>query len=54
MNFDPSLVLFDIGGVLVELDGMPSIHNILKGKQSIDEISKMWEECEAVNLYEIG
>ncbi len=54
MNIDPSVILFDIGGVLVELDGMPSMYNMLKDQRSIEDISRMWEECEAVNLYETG
>lgn len=49
-----SAVLFDIGGVLIELDGLPSLAKLLNSQQSHDEIYKKWMASPAVIAHETG
>jgi HAD superfamily hydrolase (TIGR01509 family) len=49
-----SAVLFDIGGVLVALDGMPSLARLMDGKKSYDAIHELWMTCPAVVAHETG
>ncbi len=49
-----SAVLFDIGGVLIELNGLPSLAKLLDSEQSHDEIYKNWMSSPAVIAHETG
>ncbi|QVL45529.1 MAG: HAD-IA family hydrolase [Methylophilaceae bacterium] len=49
-----SAVLFDIGGVLIELNGLPSLAKLLDSQQSHDEIYKNWMSSPAVIAHETG
>ena len=47
------LVLFDLGGVLVELGGVAAMQE-LAGMESEDELWRRWLECQWVRSYERG
>lgn len=49
-----SAILFDIGGVLVELDGLPSLAKLLDSQQTHDEIYKNWMASPSVIGHETG
>ncbi len=49
-----SAVLFDVGGVLVELNGLPSLAQLLDSEQSLDEIYKYWMSSPSVIAHETG
>ena len=47
------IVLFDLGGVLIELDGVASMRE-LTGIESDDELWRRWLGCRWVRSYERG
>lgn len=49
-----SAVLFDIGGVLIELNGLPSIAKLLDSDQSLEDIYKYWMSAPSVIGHETG
>lgn len=49
-----SAVLFDIGGVLIELNGLPSIAKLLDSDQSLEEIYQYWMAAPSVIGHETG
>lgn len=49
-----SAILFDIGGVLIELNGLPSIAKLLNSNQSYDTIYKKWMASPSVIAHETG
>ncbi len=49
-----SAVLFDIGGVLIELNGLPSIAKLLDSNQSLDHIYQYWMAAPSVIGHETG
>ena len=49
-----SAVLFDVGGVLIELNGLPSIAKLLDSDQSLDDIYKYWMSAPSVIGHETG
>jgi len=49
-----SAILFDIGGVLIELNGLPSIAKLLNSDQSLDDIYKVWMTAPSVIGHETG
>ncbi len=53
MTTDFDVVLFDLGGVLVDFGGVEPMKE-LTGIDSDDEIWRRWLSCEAVRVYERG
>jgi len=49
-----SAVLFDVGGVLIELNGLPSIAKLLDSNQSLDDIYQNWMAAPSVIGHETG
>lgn len=49
-----SAILFDIGGVLIELNGLPSIAKLLNSDQSYDVVYKKWMASPSVIAHETG
>ena len=49
-----SAILFDVGGVLIELNGLPSIAKLLDSNQSLDEIYQHWMAAPSVIAHETG
>ncbi len=49
-----SAVLFDVGGVLIELNGLPSIAKLLDSNQSLDDIYQHWMAAPSVIGHETG
>ena len=48
------VILFDLGGVLVELTGTSEMLKWMKNKPTIDELWKAWLSSSAVRSFEIG
>ncbi len=53
MTADVDIVLFDLGGVLVDFGGVEPMKE-LTGIDSDEEIWRRWLSCEAVRVYERG
>jgi len=49
-----SAILFDVGGVLIELNGLPSIAKLLDSNQSLDDIYQHWMAAPSVIAHETG
>ncbi len=54
MNAPVAGVLFDIGGVLVALDGIPALTRLLGLAESREDIHRRWLACPSVVLHETG
>jgi len=54
MSTSVSGVLFDIGGVLIALDGVPSLSQLLGISESRDDVHRRWLACRSVILHETG
>ena len=53
-NTDIDVILFDLGGVLVELAGVEKMLEWSKGLGSTDELWRRWLSSEAVRAFETG
>ncbi len=51
---DIRVLLFDVGGVLVELSGVATLLTWLGGKVTLDEMWRRWLHSEAVRQFETG
>jgi glucose-1-phosphatase len=51
---DTSVLLFDVGGVLVELSGVETMLGWLRGGVTTDELWRMWLQSKAVREFETG
>jgi putative hydrolase of the HAD superfamily len=49
-----SSVLFDIGGVLIQLDGVQALSKLLADRHSAEEIQKLWITSPSVMAHETG
>jgi HAD superfamily hydrolase (TIGR01509 family) len=54
MNQRISSILFDVGGVLVHLDGVPALSRLLDGQHTADEIQQIWASAPCVIAHETG
>lgn len=54
MTDDIEVVLFDGGGVLVELQGIPTMLGWLENRPSVDELWKLWLTSPVVRRFETG
>jgi putative hydrolase of the HAD superfamily len=48
------IILFDLGGVLVELAGLKRMAELTRAKITPDELARRWAASEYVGLYESG
>lgn len=46
--------MFDVGGVLIHLDGVPALSKSLGGQRTEDEIHKLWTSSPSVIAHETG
>ena len=53
-NTDIDVILFDLGGVLIELAGVEKMLEWSKGLASTDELWRRWLQSEAVRAFETG
>jgi glucose-1-phosphatase len=51
---ETDVVLFDVGGVLVEMKGIPTMLAWLDNKLSVDELWKLWLSSPVVREFETG
>ena len=54
VNEDVKAILFDLGGVLVELDGPPLLAEWLDEPITLEENKRRWAQCSAVEEFEKG
>src|SRR6266850_2785827 len=54
MQRHPELLLFDLGGVLVEFSGFRDLRPLLRAPLSESEIRQQWIACPIVRAFEVG
>src|SRR5437660_275955 len=54
MSAETRVVLFDVGGVLVQLNGVPTMLQWLDHRVSVEELWKMWLTSPIVRAFESG
>ena len=50
----PIVLLFDIGGVLVDFIGPEGLCNMLDGRYTLEQVRQMWPESPALRKFELG
>ena len=50
----PAVLLFDIGGVLVDFVGPEELCTMLDGRFTLDQIRQMWPQSPALRKFELG
>lgn len=50
----PEVLLFDLGGVLLDFVGVESLHAITKGRYGLEEIRRLWPESPSLQRLESG
>ena len=50
----PEVLLFDLGGVLLDYAGVESLHALNKERHSLEEIRRMWPESPSLQRLETG
>ena len=50
----PPLLLFDLGGVLIEFSGLTDIHALLREPMSVEEVGALWQQTRAIGDFEVG
>ncbi len=50
----PEVLLFDLGGVLLDYGGVESLHALNKERHSLEEIRRMWPESPSLQRLETG
>jgi glucose-1-phosphatase len=51
---DLRVILFDLGGVLVQLDGVATLLELLEHRMSADDIWRLWASSPSVRAFETG
>jgi HAD superfamily hydrolase (TIGR01509 family) len=54
LNRHISSILFDVGGVLVRLDGVLALSRLIDGRHTPDEIQQLWASSPSVIAHETG
>ena len=54
MNYHISSILFDVGGVLIQLDGVAALSKLLTNQHTRDEIQRLWAASPSVIAHETG
>jgi len=49
-----STIIFDVGGVLIQIDGVYALSQLLDGAQTSDEIQRIWVSSPSVIAHETG
>jgi len=49
-----STIIFDVGGVLIQIDGVYALSQLLDGAQTTDEIQRLWVSSPSVRAHETG
>lgn len=50
----PAVLLFDIGGVLVDFVGPEGLCDMLDGRYTLEQVRQMWPESPALRKFELG
>ena len=54
MNRHPDLLLFDLGGVLIEYTGVRDLRPLLRVPLSESDIRQKWSQCQTTQAFEVG
>jgi putative hydrolase of the HAD superfamily len=50
----PTVLLFDIGGVLIDFIGPEGLYAMLDGRYTLEQVRRMWPESPALRKFELG
>ena len=50
----PEVLLFDLGGVLLDYAGVESLHALAKGRHGLEEIRRLWPKSPSLQRLETG
>ena len=50
----PEVLLFDLGGVLLDYTGVESLHALTEGRYGLEEIRRLWSESPSLQRLETG